>query len=290
MSADLSKSANLQFSKKGNLSPLLHFQTSQIATAMGAFNGFAVLVGLTLLLLAASCDASCKGVDGRPGEAGPKGRDGQPGMKGQKGEPAVRVEGPVDPSLLLRLKGDRGNPGPQGPIGPKGFRGELGAPGMPGQPGPPGPEGRNADSGQLLSSQMAHSAFSAVRTSSTYPPFTQKITFQTVVVNKYNDFDNNTGIFTCRIPGFYYFTFHSVSKVSMCLALVRDRDEEKIVFCNINSRRYEQVLSGGVVLELTAQQRVWLESYKGSISQATSSDRNEKQIIFNGFLIFSNSE
>lgn len=51
-----------------------------------------------------------------------------------------------------------------------------------------------------------------------------------------------------------------------------------------------QVLSGGVVLELTAQQKVWLESYKGSISQQTSSDNNEKQIIFNGFLIFSNSE
>ncbi|XP_047202278.1 complement C1q subcomponent subunit C-like isoform X1 [Girardinichthys multiradiatus] len=258
--------------------------------AMAAHRGFAVLVGVASLLSAVRCDVNCKGTDGHPGEAGSTGRDGLPGIKGQKGEPAVRVDGPVDPSVLLRLRGDRGNPGPQGPIGPKGYRGDLGPSGTDGEPGPPGPAGKNIDSGKHSSNQEAHSAFSVIRTDTRYPSFNQKITYQNAVVNKYNDFDKTTGVFTCRIPGFYYFTFHSVCKVSMCLGLVREGAEEQQVFCNYNLRNNDQVLSGGVVLELTVGQKVWLVSYKDKQTESDARDIREKQIIFNGFLIFSNSE
>lgn len=50
-----------------------------------------------------------------------------------------------------------------------------------------------------------------------------------------------------------------------------------------------QVLSGGVVLQLTAGQKVWLESFRDQQTNADSRDIQDKQIIFNGFLISSDS-
>ncbi|XP_008406589.1 complement C1q subcomponent subunit A-like [Poecilia reticulata] len=259
---------------------------------MGADFVCAVVFTVALLLSAVECDVNC---NGHPGERGPPGRDGLAGMKGQKGEPAAWVDGPVDPSMLLRLRGDKGNSGPQGPIGPKGYRGDVGAAGVAGQPGPAGPVGINLNSGQSSSNQNTHSAFSVKRNVNQYPPFNQKITYQEAVVNTNNNFVINTGIFTCTTPGFYYFTFLSVAKVSMCLGLVKEGEAEKIVFCDENTRNSDQVLSGGVVLELTAGQKVWLESYKDQqqslqiAKDADARDVRDKLIVFNGFLIFSNS-
>lgn len=62
--------------------------------------------------------------------------------------PAVRIEGPVDPITLLRLRGDLGNPGPPGEMGPKGFQGQVGATGPVGEPGDPGPAGKNTGAGK----------------------------------------------------------------------------------------------------------------------------------------------
>lgn len=47
-----------------------------------------------------------------------------------------------------------------------------------------------------------------------------------------------------------------------------------------------QVLSGGVVLELTVGQKVWLESFKESQRDTEKNDVQQKQIIFNGFLLY----
>ncbi|XP_054906149.1 complement C1q subcomponent subunit A-like [Poeciliopsis prolifica] len=268
------------------------WKSSAAFGAMGADFVCAVLSVVALLLSTVECDVNC---NGRPGELGPPGRDGLAGMKGQKGEPAVWVDDQVDPNMLLRLKGDKGNSGPHGPIGPQGYRGNVGAAGAAGRPGPPGPAGVNRNAGQSLSNQGTPAAFSVKRNVAKYPPFNQKITYQEAIVNTGNSFDINTGIFTCRTPGFYYFTFHSVAKVSMCLALVKEGEAEKIVFCDENVRNSDQVLSGGVVLELTAGQKVWLESYRDQQQSlqiqkdADARDVREKLIIFNGFLIFSNS-
>ncbi|XP_037535693.1 complement C1q subcomponent subunit C [Nematolebias whitei] len=259
---------------------------------MGAHQNLAVLVSVASLLLNVQCDVGCKGTNGHPGADGTPGRDGLPGVKGQKGESAVLVDGPVDPVTLLELKGDQGSPGLPGVMGPVGYKGQVGATGRIGQPGPPGQAGKNTASGQDHSNEAAqYSAFSVIRTVSSYPSINQKITFQTAVVNKPGDFNTNTGDFTCRIPGVYYFTFHSVAKASMCLGLASDSLENKLVFCDYNNnRRYEQMLSGGAVLQLTAGERVWLESFKEMQTEDDKQDSQEKQIIFNGFLLFSNPE
>ncbi|XP_010753015.3 complement C1q subcomponent subunit A [Larimichthys crocea] len=251
---------------------------------MGGFYGLAILLGVALLLRTGRCDVNCGG--GRPGQPGIPGRNGWPGPKGEKGEPAQLPSGPVDPNILLRLKGEMGNRGEQGVMGPKGFRGDLGPAGGAGRPGRPGPDGRNIGHGDS-SPQQARSAFSVMRTDSSYPSLEQVVTYQHTVVNTPQDFNAATGVFTCRIAGVYYFTFHSMAKVSVCLRLASDPPFTKLGFCDYN-RNFDQVLSGGAVLELTAGQRVWLESFRDQQRPEETRDTNQKQIIFSGFLLFPN--
>ncbi|XP_045932411.1 complement C1q subcomponent subunit A-like [Micropterus dolomieu] len=259
---------------------------------MGDYYGLVVLVGVASLLTTSPCDASCSGTDGHAGVQGAPGRNGWPGPKGEKGDPAVMASGPVDVDVLMRLKGETGSRGLPGAMGPKGYRGDLGAAGQPGNIGRPGPAGKSSAQGQN-SDQQARSAFSAIRTTTDYPRYNQIVTYQNVVVNKPANFNAATGQFICKVSGVYYFTFHSVAKVSICLYIATDAPYNKLGFCDYNHsknmhRNQDQVLSGGVVLQLTAGQKVWLESFKDQQIDADARDTREKQIIFSGFLLFSN--
>ncbi|CAK6960835.1 collagen alpha-1(X) chain-like [Scomber scombrus] len=257
---------------------------------MGKYYGLAVVVGVALLLSTGQCDVNCKGQDGHAGQAGGKGRDGLPGQKGEKGEPALMDNNVMDAGTLLSLRGDIGTRGLQGPMGPKGYRGVLGEPGNSGPPGQPGPDGKGIGQNNDDSSQQAKSAFSVFRTDTKYPPYEQRLTYQTAAVNIPGHFNLDTGYFTCTVPGVYYFVFHAASKVSMCLRIVSEAlGQEKLGFCNYN-RNLDQVLSGGTVLQLRANQRVWLESFKDTQIDYDARDVREKQIIFNGFLLFSKSD
>ncbi|XP_029948312.1 complement C1q subcomponent subunit A [Salarias fasciatus] len=246
-----------------------------------------VLLLVSSLLWVGRADVNCRGTDGRAGAAGAPGRGGWPGVKGEKGEPAVKVEGPADAFAMLRLKGEAGSQGSQGDIGPKGYRGNLGALGRPGPPGPPG-LGSRSDGRSQSPQQQRRSAFSAIRSESSYPPFNQIVTFQETAVNKPDDFNAATGYFTCRVPGTYYFNFHSTAKVSICLRLASDALDNKLGFCDFNKNQ-DQVLSGGAVLQLAAGQRVWLESFRDGQTDNDARDVRDKQIIFNGFLLFPNA-
>ncbi|XP_037346369.2 complement C1q subcomponent subunit C-like [Pungitius pungitius] len=256
---------------------------------MGGYYEMVVLVGVASLLTTGQCDASCRGTDGVPGVAGPPGRDGYPGAKGDKGEPAVTGNVPVDVGILPALKGQVGSRGPQGVMGPKGYSGHLGPTGAHGAVGRPGPEGESILHGGQLSAQQGGSAFSVIRTDNRYPPLQQVVTFQTTVVNKGQDFNAATGHFTCRVPGVYYFTFHSMAKVSVCLGIQSDALGEKLGFCDYN-RNTDQVLSGGVVLKLRLGEKVWLESFRDQQRDVETRDTQDKSIIFSGFLLFSDSE
>ncbi|KAG7270222.1 hypothetical protein CRUP_013939 [Coryphaenoides rupestris] len=248
---------------------------------MGSLKGVVILVGVALLQCTVQSSSSCKGVDGHPGTPGNVGRDGMPGVRGEKGQAAPQDTVQYN---LQSLKGDVGRRGILGIPGPKGYSGDLG------EMGPPGPQGPNGTQGEFVnsgSSMMHQSAFSVVRTLNTYPPIKMKLVFQTAIVNTPGDFNLETGTFTCRVPGIYYFVFHASSRVPMCLRLKSEAVSDlPLVFCDYNSRRTGQVLSGGVVLQLTQGQHVWME---GFTETQPSSDPSDKKIIFNGFLLFATS-
>ncbi|KAM3837919.1 complement C1q subcomponent subunit B-like [Diretmus argenteus] len=254
---------------------------------MGGYYGLAFLVGVASLLSTGQCDVSCRGQDGRPGEAGVLGRNGMPGPKGEKGEPAVMAAGPEVGGVLLKLKGEQGSRGSPGIMGPKGLYGDLGHAGPYGEPGIPGPPGVG---GMRSNQDTTHTqaAFSVVRTSVSYPAYDQRITFQKANINEQaSRVQRVTGVFTCKVPGVYYFVFHSMSKVSMCLRLVSQAlGDKKLGFCDYNTRNQPQLLSGGVVLQLAVGEVVWLESFKDQQPASVLTDNQEKQIVFTGFLIF----
>ncbi|NWV72705.1 C1QC protein, partial [Dasyornis broadbenti] len=217
---------------------------------------------LTLLLLlnlgsvvTAENSYSCYGAPGLPGMPGMPGRDGRDGLKGAKGEPG-------DPGL----SGFPGKPGPPGYAGPPGNSGLMGMAGPPGLPG--------------SSKQKQRSAFSVTRQTSQYPLKNVPVVFNHVITNTNDDYDTSTGKFTCRLPGLYYFVFHSSHTANLCVILHKNQ-RRMASFCDHKTNSM-QVSSGGTLLRLAAKDEVWLgvNDYNGMVGIANSDS------IFSGFLLF----
>ncbi|NWX33217.1 C1QC protein, partial [Notiomystis cincta] len=212
-------------------------------------------LALTLLLLnvgsavPAEGPHSCYGAPGLPGMPGLPGRDGRDGLKGAKGEPGVP-----------------GKPGPPGTPGPRGIPGEAGVAGPPGLPG--------------SSKQKHRSAFSVTRQTSQYPPKNVPVVFNNVITNTNHDYNTTTGKFTCRLPGVYFFTFHSSHTANLCVILHKNQTV-MASFCDHKTNTL-QVSSGGMLLHLAAADEVWLgvNDYNGMVGIASSDS------IFSGFLLF----
>ncbi|NXP82541.1 C1QC protein, partial [Ramphastos sulfuratus] len=124
------------------------------------------------------------GIPGLPGIPGMPGKDGRDGLKGPKGEP-----------------GEPGIPGLPGKSGPTGYHGPSGVPGPMGSPGEPGMPGSYRHKFQ--------SAFSVTRQTKEYPLKNLPVVFNHVITNTNHDYNTTTGRFTCRLPGLYYFVFHT---------------------------------------------------------------------------------
>ncbi|NXM45916.1 C1QC protein, partial [Gymnorhina tibicen] len=212
-------------------------------------------LALTLLLLnlgsavTAEDPHSCYGAPGLPGMPGMPGRDGRDGLKGAKGEP-----------------GPPGKPGPPGTPGPSGAPGPRGGTGPPGMPG--------------SSRQKHQSAFSVTRQTSQYPSKNVPVIFNNVITNANRDYDTTTGKFTCRVPGIYYFVFHSSHTANLCVILHKNQ-RTMASFCDHKTNTM-QVSSGGTLLHLAAADEVWLgvNDYNGMVGIANSDS------VFSGFLLF----
>lgn len=149
--------------------------------------------------------------------------------------------------------------------------------------GPPGPVGDRGLKGQVGNVQdQPKTAFSASRKDPSPGLSPKTVVFDHSITNQDNAYSTQTGKFTCRVPGYYYFTFQVVSKGSLCLDLMQ-RDSAVATFCD-QSQGLLQVNSGGSVLQLAQGDQVWLDSdppggasvYKGS----------EADSVFSGFLLF----
>lgn len=228
------------------------------------------------------CQDNCRVHDGKDGSPGNPGRDGMPGVKGEKGQPALQVE--VSKAALDKIKGEMGSRGPQGPQGEKGY---LGPEGPRGGPGPKGPPGRSEGIDRIISSQRP--AFSVQRNANTYPTYNHPVTFNTALSNVNEYFNLNTGHFTCAFSGVYYFVFHSVSEGRLCLRLKSDSNPPvTLSFCDFNPSSKIQAVSGGAVLTLARNNKVWIEPFKvGEIESNKMSKKSEKgSTVFSGFLIY----
>lgn len=240
-----------------------------------------------------------RGPSGIPGIRGPIGPPGLPGAPGAKGEPgAPGLPGPAG----ISTKGSSGPMGPPGPPGPKGSNGEPGLPGPPGPPGPPGqavipqmPEGyvKAGESRDLSGisfikggvnqalTGMPVSAFSVIL-SKAYPAATVPIKFDKILYNRQQHYDPRTGIFTCRTPGLYYFSYHVHAKgTNVWVALYKNGSPIMYTYDEYKKGYLDQA-SGSAVIDLMENDQVWLQLPNSESNGLYSSDYVHSS--FSGFL------
>ncbi|XP_077631790.1 complement C1q subcomponent subunit C [Crocuta crocuta] len=232
--------------------------------------GLNLLLLLLALPLGGQASTSCYGIPGMPGLPGAPGKDGHDGLPGPKGEPGIpAVPGTRGPK---GQKGEPGTPGHPGKNGPMGTPGSPGIPGLMGPPGEPGEEGRYK--------QKHQSVFTVTRQTSQYPASNSVVKFNVAITNPQGDYDTSTGKFTCKVPGLYYFVYHTSQTANLCLQLYRS-DVKVTTFCDHLSNS-KQVTSGGVLLKLQVGEKVWLavNDYNGMVGTEGSDS------VFSGFLLF----
>uniref|UniRef100_A0A8D2CMZ3 Complement C1q C chain n=1 Tax=Sciurus vulgaris TaxID=55149 RepID=A0A8D2CMZ3_SCIVU len=232
--------------------------------------GLYLLLLLMALPLRGQASTSCYGIPGMPGLPGAPGKDGHDGLQGPKGEPGIpAVPGTRGPKGQKGEPGTPGYPGKNGPMGPTGMQGERGPPGPPGEPGE---EGRYK--------QKHQSVFTVMRQTAQYPAANELVKFNSVVTNPQGDYDTGTGKFTCRVPGLYYFVYHTSQTANLCVLLYRS-GVKVTTFCDHMSNS-KQVSSGGALLRLQAGEQVWLavNDYNGLVGTEGSDS------VFSGFLLF----
>ncbi|NXE83401.1 C1QA protein, partial [Cochlearius cochlearius] len=227
----------------------------------------AAVLGMALL-----DDGVCRAPDGKDGFPGVPGLNGRPGQKGDTGEPGKSTQR----TGIRGLKGDAGEPGHPGIPGNQGYHGPQGPPGPRGQPGPKGDKGK---AGNIL--EQPRPAFSASRKS---PRSTGRtVVFDNIITNQENSYSPQTGEFTCRVPGLYYFAYQVVSTGDLCLSITKNR-EPMVSFCDHNSRNILQVNSGSSVLSLSEGDRVAVSTDPAQSSMIYSG--SEADSVFSGFMLF----
>uniref|UniRef100_A0A8D0LB30 Complement C1q subcomponent subunit A n=1 Tax=Sphenodon punctatus TaxID=8508 RepID=A0A8D0LB30_SPHPU len=214
----------------------------------------------------------CQVPNGKDGYSGIKGLNGRTGQKGDRGEPGL----PARRTGIRGPKGDKGESGPPGKPGNQGYRGPNGPPGHSGEIGKKGAKGK---AGNIK--EQPRPAFSASRKN----PQAQGniMVFDSIITNSDTPYSAQTGKFTCRVPGFYYFTFQVVSISNLCLSIMHN-STTVASFCDNNSRSNLQVNSGGSVLSLGKSDTVWLESDPQNSNKVYSG--TDADSVFSGFLLF----
>ncbi|KAI8496326.1 positive regulation of adiponectin secretion [Branchiostoma belcheri] len=249
-------------------------------------------------------------VPGPKGQKGDAGRDGVDssiaGPQGPQGDQGPQgTTGKLGPRGLPGFKGDKGavgDVGPQGDQGPRGMPGPTTVPGIQvgvplqykyvgDQPQSDDPSAGRPDKyeeffGNPEVELRGYSAFSAARIISMGPvEEDSKISFQHVFANVGENFEADSGTFTCYVPGAYFFTFHTYRATNLEVpAFIRLmlNGESQVAVYESDDDDYRDTASNSVVLMLKEGDEVWLQL---DINSYLSSSV-DKHTTFTGFLLF----
>ncbi|XP_024118984.1 complement C1q tumor necrosis factor-related protein 4 [Oryzias melastigma] len=139
---------------------------------------------------------------------------------------------------------------------------------------------------RLMDDAELRSAFSAARTNSMEGGPKMTVTFDVVYVNIGGDFDAKAGLFRCRIPGAYYFSF-TVGKFphkDLSVMLMKNRNEVQAIVYEENAGEERKVQSQSVMLQLEFGDTIWLRLH-GDPRYALYSNTGH-YTTFNGYLVY----
>ncbi|XP_070685314.1 complement C1q tumor necrosis factor-related protein 5 isoform X1 [Pempheris klunzingeri] len=208
----------------------------------------------------------CTGHPGIPGSPGANGSPGQPGRDGRDGRDAAPGE--------KGEKGDRGSPG------------ETGLRGLTGDSGDRGEKGERGQAGECAVAPK--SAFSAKLSEGHALPLMvgDVVRFDKVMLNEQGDFNAETGRFTCKVPGVYYFAVHAtVYRASLQFDLMKNAHTVASYFQFYGNWPKPASLSGGSLLHLVPGDQVWVQMALSEYNGFYSSTKTDS--TFTGFLVYS---